>query len=194
MLATQSDLITQFQEWGVKLIPSGLTLVVVVLALIGLRMVLRGMRSNFRLHTIMLASTVVGLAIVGFPYAATLGLVVGIFSVVPYLGLVISLLPAIFIALVSGSVLTSLLKVAGVYGVAQLLDGTLITPRIVGESVGIHPVWVVLALSLGGFLFGFVGLLIAVPVAAVIKLLIMRGLERYEESDFFRGERSAPSD
>ena len=131
------------------------------------------------------------LALGGFDYAATLGLIVAIFSVIPYLGLILSLIPAIFIALVSGSVGVSLLKVAVVYGVAQLLDAVFITPKIVGDSVGIHPVWIVLALTLGGFFFGFAGLLIGVPTAAVIKLLIGRGLERYKSSDFYRGGDAA---
>ena len=131
--------------------------------------------------------TGVGLAIAQFPNAALLGVMVGIFSVVPYLGLVVSLIPAIFIALVSGSVGASIFKVAIVYGVAQALDGTLITPRVVGESVGIHPVWIVLALSLGGFFFGLVGLLVGVPAAAVTKLLVVRGMERYKASEFYLG-------
>lgn len=134
--------------------------------------------------------TGVGLAIARFPNAALLGVTVGVFSIVPYLGLVLSLIPAIFIALVSGSVGASLLKVGVVYGLTQALDGTLITPRVVGGSVGIHPVWVVLALSLGGFFFGFVGLLAAVPAAAVTKLLIVRGLERYKVSDFYLGSEA----
>ena len=137
--------------------------------------------------------TGVGLAIVSFPYAATLGLVVAVFSVVPYLGLIISLIPAIVIALVSGSVGISLAKVAGVYTVVQLLDATVITPRIVGDSVGIHPVWIVLALTLGGFYFGFAGLLIGVPAAAVTKLLLIRGLKRYRASAFYRGRAAAPT-
>jgi predicted PurR-regulated permease PerM len=137
--------------------------------------------------------TGVGLAIVSFPYAATLGLVVAVFSVVPYLGLIISLIPAVVIALVSGSVGISLAKVAGVYTVAQLLDVTVITPRIVGDSVGIHPVWIVLALTLGGFYFGFAGLLIGVPAAAVTKLLLIRGLNRYRASAFYRGRAAAPT-
>jgi predicted PurR-regulated permease PerM len=137
--------------------------------------------------------TGVGLAIVSFPYAATLGLVVAVFSVVPYLGLIISLIPAIVIALVSGSVGISLAKVAGVYTVVQLLDATVITPRIVGDSVGIHPVWIVLALTLGGFYFGFAGLLIGVPAAAVTKLLLMRGLDRYRASAFYRGRAAPPT-
>jgi predicted PurR-regulated permease PerM len=68
-----------------------------------------------------------------------------------------------------------------------VLDATVITPRIVGGSVGIHPVWVVLALSVGGFFFGVVGLLVGVPAAAITKLLILRGLGRYRASEFYRG-------
>ena len=101
------------------------------------------------------AITGLGLLGAGFPYAGTLGLMVAVFSVVPYLGLLLSLVPALFIALVSGSVVKSLITVAVVYTVAQILEGTVISPRIVGESVGLHPVWVVLALALGGFFFGF---------------------------------------
>jgi predicted PurR-regulated permease PerM len=134
--------------------------------------------------------TALGLWIARFPYAGTLGLIVGIFSVVPYLGLVLSLIPAIFIALVSGSVVVSLLKVAVVYGLTQLLEASVISPRIVGESVGLHPVLVLLALALGGYFFGFVGLLIGVPAAAIGRLLVERGLRRYKGSAFYRGEEA----
>lgn len=135
--------------------------------------------------------TFVGLAALGFPYAAMLGLMVGVLSVVPYLGLLLSLAPAVFIALVSGSPGLALLKVAVVYGGAQLLEGTVISPRIVGDSVGLHPVWVVLALALGGYYFGFVGLLIAVPAAAGVKLLVIRGVARYRASELYRGGAGA---
>jgi predicted PurR-regulated permease PerM len=138
--------------------------------------------------------TGVGLWIAQFPYAGTLGLIVAVFSVVPYLGLLLSLAPALAIALVSGSVGISLLKVLVVYGVAQGLEGAVISPRIVGESVGLHPVWVVLALALGGFMFGFVGLLIGVPAAVGVKLLIQRGLSRYRTSDVYTGRPSPTPD
>jgi predicted PurR-regulated permease PerM len=104
---------------------------------------------------------------------------------------VLSLIPAIFIALVSGSVGASFLKVAIVYGVAQFLEASVVSPRIVGESVGLHPVLVLLALTLGGSFFGFVGLLIGVPAAAITKLLVLRGLEAYKASAFYRSERPA---
>jgi predicted PurR-regulated permease PerM len=151
------------------------------------RMVSRYLRGQVTVAIALGLITGAGLWITSFPYAGTLGRIVAIFSVVPYLGLILSLIPAIFIALVSGSVGISLVKVAAVYGISQLLEATVISPRIVGESVGLHPVWVVLALALGGFYFGFVGLLIGVPAAAVTKLLIFRGLERYKSSDFYQG-------
>ena len=74
---------------------------------------------------------------------------------------------------------------AVVYGVAQGLESAVISPRIVGDSVGLHPVWIVLALSLGGLYFGFVGLLIGVPLAVAIKLLLVRGLDHYRKSALY---------
>lgn len=130
--------------------------------------------------------TWLGLLIVGFPYAFLLGATVAILGVIPYMGVVVSLFPAIIIALVSENTGVSLIKVAAVYGVAQGLESAVISPRIVGESVGLHPVWIVLALSLGGFYFGFVGLLIGVPLAVAAKLLLVRGLERYRNSALYK--------
>lgn len=131
--------------------------------------------------------TGVGFWIVGFPYALLLGVVAGVFNIVPYLGLIVSLFPALIIALFSGSVLLSLGKILLVFGVVQLLDGSVIGPRIVGQSVGLHPVWVILALAVSGFFFGFVGLLLAIPLAVLVKLLIAYGLARYRASDLYRG-------
>jgi predicted PurR-regulated permease PerM len=151
----------------------------------------RYLRGQVTVALIMGVLTAVGLLLLRFPYAVFLGVLVAVFSVVPYLGLVLSLIPAIFIALVSGSVLLSLGKVALVYGVSQGLEGAVISPRIVGESVGLHPVWIVLALAVGGFYFGFVGLLIGVPLAVGVKLLVLRGVDRYRESDLYRGTEAA---
>ena len=124
-----------------------------------------------------------------FPYPFLLGALAGVMGLIPFLGLVLSIIPAVIVALVSGSVLVSLVKVAVVYGTVQLLDGGVISPRIVGDSVGLHPVWIVLALSVGGFFFGFVGLLIGVPVAVGVKLMAARGLERYRRSELYNGAK-----
>ncbi len=128
------------------------------------------------------------LFLVRFPYPFLLGALVGVLGLIPFLGLVLSIIPAIIVALVSGNVVTSLIKVAGVYGFTQVLEGSFISPRIVGESVGLHPVWIVLALSVGGFFFGFVGLLIGVPGAVGVKLLVVRALARYRRSALFDEE------
>ena len=157
-------------------------------------LVSRYMRGQLTVAFIIGVLTGVGLALARFQYAGTIGLIAGVFSIVPFLGIIVTLIPATFIALVSGNVLISLLKVGVVFAVIQVLDGSLISPRIVGDSVGIHPVLVVLAMSLGGFFFGVVGLLIAVPAAAVLKLLAIRGLERYLASEFFLGAGAATED
>jgi len=132
------------------------------------------------------ALTAAGLLLVQFPYAILLGAIVAVFNVVPYLGLVLSLLPALGIALASGTVGLSLLKVAVVYTVAQTVESAVISPRIVGDSTGLHPVWILFAILTGGFFFGFVGLLLAVPAAVGVKLAVMRLMEAYRKSGFFQ--------
>lgn len=129
--------------------------------------------------------TWLGLLLTSFPHAFLLGATVAVLGIVPYLGVIASLIPAVFIALAEPNVGISLIKVAAVYTVAQTLEGTVISPKIVGGSVGLHPVWILMALSLGGFFFGFVGLLIGVPLAAGVKLLVARSLARYRASALY---------
>jgi predicted PurR-regulated permease PerM len=74
----------------------------------------------------------------------------------------------------------------------QFIDGSITGPRIVGSSVGLHPVWVILALAVGGFFFGFVGLLLAVPGAVLVKLLARIGMERYHRSELYLGAPVPP--
>jgi len=152
------------------------------------------LRGQLTVALILGALMATGLLITGFPYALLLGSLVGVLSLVPYLGLALSLIPAVIIALTSGSVGASLIKLAVVYAVTQTLEGTVISPRIVGESVGLHPVWVVLALSIAGFFFGFVGFLIAIPLAVGVKLLVMRAVARYRDSEIYQGAAGVPGE
>lgn len=133
------------------------------------RLLNRYLRGQLLLATVVGVFVGVGLWVVDFPYALLVGIVAGAFNVVPYLGFAIGAGTAVLIALFTGPVLVSLLKVAGVFTGQQVVEGVL-GPYIVGESVGLHPVWVLLALVLFSFFFGFVGLLIAVPLAVLIKL------------------------
>ncbi|HET7275523.1 MAG TPA: AI-2E family transporter [Longimicrobiaceae bacterium] len=152
------------------------------------RLLSRYLRGQLLAAAVVGVLTGIGFWIVGFPYALLLGVVAGVFNVVPYLGLLVSLIPALVIALFSGAILLSLAKIAGVFAVIQLLDGAVIGPRIVGESVGLHPVWVILALTVFGFFWGFVGLLLAIPLAVLVKLLLNVAIDRYQRSTLFRGE------
>ncbi len=151
------------------------------------RLLSRYLRGQLLAAAVVGVLTGVGFWVVGFPYALLLGVVAGVFNIVPYLGLIVSLIPALLIALFSGAILLSLGKIAAVFAVVQLLDGAVIGPRIVGESVGLHPVWVILALAVASFFWGFVGLLLAIPLAVLIKLLLNVVLTRYQNSRLYFG-------
>lgn len=136
-------------------------------------------------------ATALGFWVLGFPNAILLGVVAGVFNIVPYLGLFVSLIPALVIALVTPPLWLSLLKVAIVFFAVQALDGYVISPRIIGDRVGLHPVWVMLAIVAAGTFFGLVGLLLAIPLAVLIKLLIVRWLGTYRDSVYYRHDASA---
>jgi predicted PurR-regulated permease PerM len=82
-------------------------------------------------------------------------------------------------------------KVAIVFVIGQMLEGNVLSPKLVGDRTGLHPVWIMFALMAGGVLFGFVGVLIAVPVAAVIGVIVRHFMRRYRESEIYRGDEPA---
>lgn len=135
-------------------------------------------------------ATAVGFWIVGFPNAILLGVVAGLFNIVPYLGLVVSLIPALLIALLTSPFWLSLLKVAGVFFAVQSLDAYFISPKIVGDRVGLHPVWVILAIIGFGSLYGILGLLLAIPLAVLVKLAVEHTLAAYKSSVYYRDDEA----
>ena len=112
----------------------------------------------------------IGVKLVGMEYALLIGLICGVFDLIPYFGPVIGAVPAVLLALTKSPVMA--LKVALVIFVVQQLEGNVISPKLMGESVGLHPLWVIFALLAGGELAGFWGMLMAVPVAAVIRVVL----------------------
>lgn len=124
--------------------------------------------------------------LLGFPGALLVGLIAALGNLVPYIGLPLSMIPGLLFALVSGSILPNLLKLLAVFAVVQFVDGSITGPRIVGRSVGLNPVWVMIALVLFGSLLGFVGILVAVPLAVFVKMLVGRWLDRYKASALYR--------
>ncbi|HET6616692.1 MAG TPA: AI-2E family transporter [Gemmatimonadota bacterium] len=143
------------------------------------------LRGQLLVATFVGIATAIGFWIVGFPNAILLGVIAGIFNIVPYLGLIVSLVPAALIALLTPPLWLSALKVAGVFFVVQSLDSYFFSPKIVGDRVGLHPVWVMFAIIGFASVFGFVGLLIAIPLAVLIKLVIENTIATYKGSVYY---------
>lgn len=127
----------------------------------------------------------IGLTLSGTPMSVVIGVGAGLANLVPYLGLLVGLIPALILTALAQASWGPLVGVVVTFAVAQALEGYLITPKIVGERVGLHPVSIMLALLVGGSLFGFFGLLFAVPAACVLKVLIAALKESYQESAYF---------
>lgn len=127
----------------------------------------------------------VGFAVIGIDLAIGVGLLAGAMAVIPYLGNVVALGTATILCVLKFGFDGHLLAVIAWYVVVQNLEGFVLTPRIVGGSVGLHPAAVIVALLIGGDLFGFLGLLIAVPAAAVVKVFADEALAAYRSSSLF---------
>ena len=132
-----------------------------------------------------------GLTIVGLNFGLLVGLGAGLVSFIPYVGSVSGFVIATGIAVFQFDDWTMWAVVAGVFMVGQAIEGNFLTPKLVGESVGLHPVWVLFALLAGGSLFGFTGLMLAVPVAAVMGVMVRFFIGRYLDSHYFLGATSA---
>ncbi len=130
----------------------------------------------------------IALTLVGLNFGLLIGLGAGLLSFVPYVGAILGGLASVGMALVQfwpDWVMVAV--VAAIFAAGQFLEGNFLTPKLVGDNVGLHPVWLMFALFAAGYLFGFVGMLLAVPVAAAIGVLIRFALEKYMESPLYQG-------
>ncbi len=143
------------------------------------------------------------LMIAGLNFGLIVGFIAGLITFIPYVGALVGGALAVGLALFQywgvvpimegGEVVghaTDWMRIAivgGIFMVGQFLEGNILTPKLVGSSVGLHPVWLLFALSVFGALFGFVGLLVAVPVAAMLGVLVRFGIIQYKDSRLFRG-------
>jgi len=127
----------------------------------------------------------IGLSIVGLELAILIGLLAGVVSFVPYLGFIIGVLVAGIAAIMQFHDVTYLFYVLIVFGIGQALEGTVLTPILVGDKIGLHPVAVIFAVLAGGQLFGFFGILCALPVAAVLAVIIRHMHQEYKESSLY---------
>lgn len=131
----------------------------------------------------------IGLMLVGLKSGMLVGIGAGVISFIPYLGAATGLCIGVAIALAQFSDWMPVAIVALIFIIGQTAESYILTPRLVGERIGLHPVWIIFALMAGGALFGFTGVLLAVPVAAIIGVLLRFGLGRYKESLFFLGKQ-----
>ena len=129
-----------------------------------------------------------GLWLVGAPLALVVGPLAGLLSLVPYLGLVLGAGAGVILTLLEHQDLLHPLLALGVFVVAQNVEGWFLTPKLVGKGVGLHPVWVLVALLVGGELFGITGVVVAVPVAAALRVVLSRALAAYRTSALYRGQ------
>lgn len=138
---------------------------------------------------VMLALAVVysfGLWVVGLELALLLGFIAGLASIVPYLGFIVGIVAATLAAYFQFHEWMPLVWVALVFGIGQLLESTLFTPLLVGDRIGLHPVAVIFAIMAGGQLAGFTGVLLALPVAAVVMVWLRHLHDRYKDSSLYR--------
>jgi predicted PurR-regulated permease PerM len=131
----------------------------------------------------------VALTLTGLNFGLLIGLISGVITFIPYVGSMTGLILALGVAVAQfWPHYSSILIVLGIFLVGQFVEGNLLAPKLVGQSVGLHPVWLIFALLAFGYLFGFVGLLVAVPLAATIGVLVRFALQRYRESSLYTGE------
>ncbi len=133
----------------------------------------------------------IGMSLVGLRLGLLIGIIAGLISFVPYLGATIGIILALVAAVVQegGFNWTLLLLVSAVFTIGQLAESYVLTPRLVGDKIGLHPVAVIFAVMAGGQLFGFLGMLLALPVAAIGNVLLRYAHERYTQSRLYAGDK-----
>ena len=127
----------------------------------------------------------IGLWFAGLDVALLIGMVAGLVSFVPYLGFIVGIITAFIAALIQFNDITHLIYITIVFGIGQAMEGMILSPLLVGDRIGLHPVAVIFAVMAGGQLFGFFGVLLALPVAAVIIVLLRYLRDRYVESSLY---------
>jgi len=131
----------------------------------------------------------VGLYFIGIDLAIAIGTLAGVAFIIPYVGTIIGICLSVVMALLKFNDILHPLLCLGWFGLVQALEGMIITPKVVGNTVGLHPLLAIVALLIGGQLFGIIGMLLAVPVTAVMQVFLRSLAAYYRDSEFFRGAR-----
>jgi len=130
----------------------------------------------------------IALMLVGLDFGVVVGIIAGLVTFIPYVGAILGGALAIGLGLFQfWGDWSSVMMIAGIFAIGQVAEGNYLTPKLVGNSVGLHPVWLMLALSVFGWMFGFVGMLVAVPLAATIGVLVRFATDQYTSGRLYKG-------
>ncbi|MBI4639325.1 MAG: AI-2E family transporter [Candidatus Tectomicrobia bacterium] len=144
-------------------------------------------RGQFTVGLILAILYSVGLYIFKTPLGVPIGILAGFASIIPYAGLVLGFLPALLLAFLQFRDWLHPLGVVAVFSIAQFLEGTFITPKVVGDRVGLHPIVIMIAILVGAHFLGLLGIIFAVPMAAVLNVFVKDAVQRYRRSTLFLG-------
>lgn len=144
-------------------------------------------RGQISVAIVLAITYAMALTLAGLKYGLMIGLMAGILSIIPMVGSFIGLVVSVGVAWFQLSEWTYVLLIAAIFLGGQLIEGNFLTPKLVGQSVGLHPLWVFFALLAGGSLLGVLGMLLAVPIAAIIGVLLSFGLKKYKQSAYYQG-------
>jgi predicted PurR-regulated permease PerM len=151
------------------------------------------LRGQLLIAMILAAINGIGLTVIGVPMGLVIGIVAGLANMIPYMALVVGLAPALLLCWIEHQSLGRLIAVALVFAGAQMLEGTVLSPKILSKSVDLHPVWVLLSIIIGGRLFGLAGMLVAVPAAAAIQVFVRHWVQTYKSSAVYGAPAPAPA-
>ncbi len=149
-------------------------------------------RGQISIAFILAIAYAVALSIAGLKYGFLIGLISGFISVIPLVGSTLGLIVSIAVAWFQSGDIMFVGIIGGIFIAGQLIEGNILSPKIVGDSVGLHPLWVFFALMAGGALFGILGMLLAVPLAASVGVLLAFAIKQYKASPYFKGAEKKP--
>ncbi|PJB72232.1 MAG: AI-2E family transporter [Alphaproteobacteria bacterium CG_4_9_14_3_um_filter_47_13] len=129
------------------------------------------------------------LTLVGLKFGFLIGLIAGVLSIIPLVGSTIGLFVSVIVAWFQAEELSYVGLIGGIFLVGQFVEGNFLTPKLLGKSVGLHPLWILFALLAGGSLFGIVGMLLAIPVAAVVGVLLGFAITQYKNSGYYEDRK-----
>lgn len=129
---------------------------------------------------------ITGFTLIGLELAVLLGIISGFLIILPFIGALISFVIVSISAYFTHGFSMELVYIISIFFIGHAIEGYILAPKIIGDSIGLHPVWIIFAVFAGGTLFGFIGVLFAIPIAGIIKILLMHTIEYYKSSDIYK--------